>query len=94
MNGTLLKRAVQLTGELPTTSLVICSGIGLSWATYFAWAVLDKAIPAGWLVFLSSVLGISSAHFVAKRMTQFKGTNASVPPVPPAVQTKSKLLKG
>lgn len=94
MGESRFKRAVHLIGELPTTSLVICSGIGLSWATYFAWAVLDKTIPEGWLLFVSGVLGISSAHFVAKRMTQFKDTDTSVPPVPPAVPTKSKLLKG
>jgi hypothetical protein len=60
--------AMNWLATFPSTNAVICSGIGLSWATMIA-SWLGWHAPEGWLLFVAGCLGIGTAQFSAKRLT-------------------------
>lgn len=56
--------------EFPTTNGLVVSSMGLAWMTFLAW-LMGKEIPDGWLLFVTGLTGVGTAHFTAKRATTF-----------------------
>ena len=59
----------RLLSTFPSTNAVVAGAIALDFITAAAW-ILGRAIPDGWLLFLTGLHGIATTHFGAKRLTE------------------------
>ena len=75
-SNTRLQRLFSTIGSLPTTQLRILLTMVVVLGTAVQYLVSDQWEPSGeWLMFLASMMGIDTLHFIGKRATQFRPTD-------------------